>query len=211
MDVPEELEINIKHPHTGLVYSALPVVSTYLSNSFISRFVQMVNEADILQLLEDEGVALQGKYRERDARNFLNHSIQEWERGNSRVFLIARGGTPAGCFAFKSCNDDAEIGYWIGGKHRGLGTGMLAAMLEVAPGLGYSQLQALTREDNIASRKILARNGFMEVDRFQRSGKNFRRHRWLDTSAPSKTEQDKGKFGGLSKIRELSRHLQRIR
>ncbi|MCB1169015.1 MAG: GNAT family N-acetyltransferase [Leptospiraceae bacterium] len=208
MDVPEELEINIKHPQTGLLYSVLPVVSTYLSNSFISRFVQMVNEADILQLLEDEGVQLQGRYRERDARNFLNHSIQEWEAGNSRVFLISRGGGPAGCFAFKSCKDDAEIGYWIGGKHRGLGTGLLAAMLEVAPNLGYSQLQAITREDNIASRKILGRNGFMEVERFQRSAKSFRRHRWLATSEPSETTEEKQKF---RKIRELSRHLQRIR
>ncbi len=207
MDVPEELEITLIHEDNGSAYKVLPVVSTYLSDSFVSRFMQIVNEADILRLLEDAGISIQGKYTEKDARNFLSQSVDEWIHNRSRTFMITRDNAPVGCFAFKSCKDDAEIGYWIGGKHRGLGTELLAAMLKMAPDLGYTQLQAVTREDYTASRKILARNGFMEVDRFKKHGRKYLQHRWL---RPAELPED-AESGKFQKIKKLSRHLQRIR
>ncbi|MBI39496.1 MAG: hypothetical protein CMF59_07850 [Leptospiraceae bacterium] len=207
MDVPEELEITLTHKDNGGQYTVLPVVSAYLSDSFVSRFMQIVNEADILRLLEDEGISIQGRYTEKDARNFLAQSVDEWIHNRSRIFLITRDNAPVGCFAFKSCKDDAEIGYWIGGKHRGLGTDLLDSMLKLAPGLGYTQLQAITREDYTASRKILARNGFLEVDRYKKNGKKYLQHRWLDVSLQTNSASN----GKLQKIKNLSRHLQRIR
>lgn len=208
MDVPEELDLQIKHRHNGLTYHVLPVVSTYLSSAFLSRFVQMVNEADILRLLEEEGISVNGRYTEKDARSFLSAGIKDWENGHSRLFLVLQGNAPAGCFAFKSCSNDAEIGYWIGGKHRGLGTDLLAEMLRLAPEIGYTQLKAITREDNIASRKILGRNGFMEVDRYEKNMIRFRLHRWLAPGQPVSQGPEVKRF---QKIRNLSRHLQRIR
>ncbi|MEQ8350269.1 MAG: GNAT family N-acetyltransferase [Leptospiraceae bacterium] len=206
MDVPEELEISLIHKDNGSEYTVLPVVSTYLSDSFVSRFMQIVNEADILRLLEDAGISIQGRYTQRDARNFLSQGVEDWIHNRSRTFLITRGGVPAGCFAFKSCKDDAEIGYWIGGKHRGLGTQLLGAMLKIATNLGYSQLQAITREDYTASRKILARNGFLEVDRFRKHGNRYIQHRWFATPVESRSE----KSSRLEKIKKLG-NLQRIR
>ncbi|MBU42797.1 MAG: hypothetical protein CMN76_06230 [Spirochaetaceae bacterium] len=206
MDVPEELEISLFHKDNGSEYRVLPVVSTYLSDSFVSRFMQIVNEADILRLLEDAGLSFQGRYTEKDARNFLALAVDDWIHNRARTFMILKDSAPAGCFSFKSCKDDAEIGYWIGGKHRGLGTQLLKEMLVMAPRLGYTQLRAITREDYTASRKILGRNGFMEVDRYQKSGRRYLLHRWL--SQPGSEHEEKG---GKKRIKNLSRHLQRIR
>lgn len=196
-DDPQELKI--QHPQNGNWYTIEPVIALYLSDRFISRFIQIVNEADILRLMEDAGLTLEGRYSERDARTFLSGAIEDWEKNRSRTYVIMKDAEPVGCFGFKTWRNDSEIGYWIGGKHRGIGGLVLQTMLGLARQEGFDQLQARTREDYVASRKILARNGFLEVGRFEDRNQRFVLYRWF-AERKEKTPR---------KLRDRLRRLQR--
>jgi len=62
--------------------------------------------------------------------------------------------------AFQSCN----VGYWVGSDHngRGLATAAVGDIMIVAFGeLGLHRIEAGTLLDNIASQRVLERNGFI--------------------------------------------------
>ena len=62
--------------------------------------------------------------------------------------------------AFQSCS----MGYWLGEEYtgRGLASAAAAQMLDLAFGeLGLHRVEAGTLVDNVASQKVLARNGFV--------------------------------------------------
>jgi ribosomal-protein-alanine N-acetyltransferase len=65
----------------------------------------------------------------------------------------------------------AILGYWVDRAHngRGLATRAVAEVLDVAFGeLGLHRLEAGTRVDNVASQRVLERNGFTRVGLLRR-------------------------------------------
>ena len=83
------------------------------------------------------------------------------------------------------------IGYWVDQRRagRGLATAAVAAVLEVAwRDLGLHRVEAGTRADNVASQRVLEKNGFTRVGL-------LRRHlliggEWVDHLLWEKLEDD---------------------
>jgi ribosomal-protein-alanine N-acetyltransferase len=82
---------------------------------------------------------------------------------------------------------DAELGYRIGWAYAGCGvaTEAVRQVCALAAGYGLTRLRAGTAADNIASQKVLARNGFRAVGQTAAGGLLFR----LDLPAPARSSR----------------------
>lgn len=87
-------------------------------------------------------------------------------------FVILVGATMAGTIGFEEIGTDAggiaDIGYWVDVAHRrrGIATRAVAIAVEYAFGtLGLGRVRANVEPTNIASRRVLERNGFQLVGR----------------------------------------------
>lgn len=110
-------------------------------------------------------------YTEENAREWIARSARERDAGFMQDFAItlADGGALVGGIAFTPSRVEptAEIGYWIARPHWGKGYGGEAlarvvrhATEECAP--RFERLRARVDRDNTASRRMLARAGFVE-------------------------------------------------
>jgi len=96
------------------------------------------------------------------AAGFLAWAREGWQQGTHFVFFLM---TPeeriAGALDIKSSAlDGAEIGYWASSAHKGIMTGGVASLRELAARAGYQALYARVRQGNIRSSAVLRRNGF---------------------------------------------------
>jgi ribosomal-protein-alanine N-acetyltransferase len=89
------------------------------------------------------------------------------ESGEQQAFAILDGSRIAGVVALSNIArgpfQSANLGYWVaqGLNDRGLATKAVAEVIEIAFGdLGLHRLEAGTQVDNIASRRVLEKNGF---------------------------------------------------
>ncbi|HKI91318.1 MAG TPA: GNAT family protein [Gaiellaceae bacterium] len=85
------------------------------------------------------------------------------------LFAILEGDAIVGTLnmgdVIRSALQRANIGYWIDESHygRGLATGAVAAAVEFAFGeAGLHRLAAATLPDNVASQRVLEKNGFSQ-------------------------------------------------
>lgn len=85
-------------------------------------------------------------------------------------FAILDGDAIAGTLNLSNVRGDdfqsGTIGYWVDGARngRGLGTAAVAGVIEYAFGeLGLHRLEAATLVDNLASQRVLERNGFERI------------------------------------------------
>jgi ribosomal-protein-alanine N-acetyltransferase len=63
-------------------------------------------------------------------------------------------------------SQSANVGYWVdrGRNGRGLATRAVAEIVEIAFGeTGLHRLEAATRVDNVASQRVLEKNGFERI------------------------------------------------
>jgi ribosomal-protein-alanine N-acetyltransferase len=90
--------------------------------------------------------------------------------GAAYPFVIVVGGRPVGAInisnvvrgAFQSCN----VGYWVAREHNGLGyaTAALGLVCERAFGeLGLHRVEAGTLLHNVASQRVIEKNGFTRI------------------------------------------------
>ena len=89
------------------------------------------------------------------------------ESGEQQPFAILDGSRIAGVVALSNIArgpfQSANLGYWVAQdlNDRGLATKAVAEVIELAfGGLGLHRLEAGTQVDNIASRRVLEKNGF---------------------------------------------------
>jgi ribosomal-protein-alanine N-acetyltransferase len=88
----------------------------------------------------------------------------------TRRFAILDGGAIAGTISLtnvaRGAFQSADVGYWVDRARngRGLATDAVAAVVAVAFGeLGLPRLEAGTLVDNLASQRVLEKNGFQRI------------------------------------------------
>lgn len=107
-------------------------------------------------------------YRERNAREWVRVATAGRRAGHSLVLTVVRrsdgevlGGV--GLHRLETWSTSAEVGYWLGRKHRGHGYATEAVSLLVRTGftrLGLHRIEARVFPPNIASRRVVERCGF---------------------------------------------------
>jgi ribosomal-protein-alanine N-acetyltransferase len=97
-------------------------------------------------------------------RDRLSRPIAGWR------FAIVDGGAIAGSITVsdvvRGAFDSAHVGYWVARERngRGLASQAVAAVVELAFGKGrLHRLQAGTLVDNLASQRVLEKNGFERI------------------------------------------------
>ena len=95
---------------------------------------------------------------------------QRIESGEQQAFAILDEGRIAGTVALSNITrgpfQSANLGYWVAqdANDRGLATKAVAEVIELAfDDLGLHRLEAGTQVDNIASRRVLEKNGFEPI------------------------------------------------
>jgi ribosomal-protein-alanine N-acetyltransferase len=105
---------------------------------------------------------------DRDERYYtVEGQRQRIESGEQQAFAIIDGSHIAGVVALSNITrgpfQSANLGYWVAqdANDRGLATRAVAEVIEIAFGdLGLHRLEAGTQVDNLASRRMLEKNGF---------------------------------------------------
>lgn len=98
----------------------------------------------------------------RDAENFAAHWQKIRSDGCNHLRTIVLGETVAGHLVSWAVEDTRYIGYWIGRKlwGRGLATRALTLFLDE---VSERPLHAMISRDNAGSRRVLERNGFVQL------------------------------------------------
>lgn len=109
----------------------------------------------------------QGYYTVAFQRGRLAESARRSAEGDGWLFAIADEGTIAGTIALNDVIGGplqlANVGYWVDGRRhgRGLATRAVAEVVEFAfTEAGLHRLEAGTLPDNVASQRVLEKNGF---------------------------------------------------
>jgi [ribosomal protein S5]-alanine N-acetyltransferase len=108
---------------------------------------------------------------DRDERYYTVEGQRERiESGEQQAFVILDGDRIAGIVALSHIArgpfQSANLGYWVAQDvtGRGLATKAVGEVIEVAFGeLGLHRLEAGTQVDNVASRRVLEKNGFEPI------------------------------------------------
>jgi len=166
----------------------------------VLRPLQPGDAATMARLANDMAVAtmtarLPYPYRDTDAAAFIARQEAQRQAGRELVFAIERkdGEGFAGCVGLHlTARSRAEIGYWLGQRHWGLGLATEAARAAIDHGFLHLALELLTGECRVineASRRVLekcglhyinsglspapARGGALPVDRFELSRRHW--------------------------------------
>lgn len=107
-------------------------------------------------------------YPENGAAEFIASQIAEREAGRSFGFAIEDRGELVGVCGLEDVGraDARELGFWVGRPHWGRGYASLAVrmLLQFAfRNLGLAEVSAHAFESNVASRRVLEKNGFRLV------------------------------------------------
>ncbi len=136
-----------------------------------------VHAAALQPLLEDPAIAettpFPHPYPPDGAETWIAQALELREAGTRYCFAICDpGGRPVGVSLLKDVDRtiaEAELGYWVGRPFWGGGraTSAAEATLDFAFGtLGLAAVRAVCLEANSASLRVLAKLGFVDVDRF---------------------------------------------
>jgi RimJ/RimL family protein N-acetyltransferase len=104
-------------------------------------------------------------YTETDAREFLEQSRLNWDRGEAYGFaLVDDEGELLGSIAMRILRfSTGHIGYWVtpGARGRDLATNALKTLCRWAvDDLGLKRLELMTDPENIASQRVAEKAGF---------------------------------------------------
>ena len=103
-------------------------------------------------------------------RRWLAEKDAQQAAGGGYAYGIVDGGELVGSIVLSNVTrgafESANVGYWVDAQHngRGLATRALAAVVEQAFGpIGLHRLEAGTLVDNVASQRVLEKNGFVRI------------------------------------------------
>jgi RimJ/RimL family protein N-acetyltransferase/isopentenyldiphosphate isomerase len=114
-------------------------------------------------------------YISKNALEFIAWINEGWEKNEWFVFFIRNGeGKIIGAVDIKSDNlEEAEIGYWMSEKVKGVMTNAVLALTEIAKNAGYKSLYGLTVPDNEKSQNVLKRAGFTDQGLVNQKSKKY--------------------------------------
>lgn len=94
--------------------------------------------------------------------------LGEQQRGDSRFYLIKdQAGTILGRVNLIGTGQPGELGYRVGEAQNGKGVAAKAVSLLLAelPAIGIECVEAKTTEENMASQRVLEKNGFQKIEK----------------------------------------------
>lgn len=143
------------------------------------RLVETADAAPLAQLLQTdreflapwEPVRPAAYSTEEGQRAKLAQVLARYEQGLVFPYAITLGGQVVGRVTVndvvRGAFQSAHLGYWVGQavNGRGVATAAVAAVVRLAfsSELGLHRLQAGTLVHNVASQRVLARNGFTQI------------------------------------------------
>ncbi|MFB9993345.1 GNAT family N-acetyltransferase [Deinococcus oregonensis] len=151
----------LPHPFTGQPYSLHRADQLPAAPARAREIAAVCNEPLVYDRLFR--ARRQGQpYAAEEAQAFLDWAAAGWQEGTHFVFLLLDADHHvAGALDIKSADlNSAEIGYWLGGAHRGIMTSALNTLIDAAQGAGFQRLWARPDADNTRSVALLERAGF---------------------------------------------------
>lgn len=148
----------------SFTYRMVPAVQVAATPEHLENLASICNQQAIYDFLFRE--RFNGRpYGMNDGQSFLDWAGKGWREQTHFVFLLlAPSGLIAGALDIKSGDRVmAEIGYWCSTLHRGLMSGAVAELKSMASQASFTTLFGRVRKDNIASIKVLERNGFVSL------------------------------------------------
>jgi RimJ/RimL family protein N-acetyltransferase len=127
-------------------------------------------------------------YTENDAREYIAQTRQGWAEGGTTNFAITdtETGEPVGSLGVRWSEPDqgvVEVGYWVAPQARGRGLCTRAVRLAsrwLIADHGMERVQLRADEQNVASRKVAEKAGFMQEGVLRSSRFNRRLNRRVD-------------------------------
>ena len=148
----------------------IPSPQLYISPRRMSYLISFCNEADILEMIRLAGVPVQGRYGHRHASSFLKYADEGWCDQDHFVFFLVtddRRQDIAGCFELRNeiktnGGRSFEVGYWVGGRFRGVGSAALDSLSAQCRLYQIQSLYAKVVSTNQPSVRMLLKSGFQE-------------------------------------------------
>jgi len=151
------------------------IANHIIDDSLSLTEIRVSDKLSIVEYINDEEINMNTlhipfPYYERDAEEFLT-IVRKFEEDQKHVgqYAIRLKGEMVGGIGFLYSHGDsshkAEVGYWIGKRHRGRGLMTLAIqkMIEIAfSEKGLFRLEAHVFPENIASMRALEKAGFQK-------------------------------------------------
>lgn len=146
--------------------------------------MQLIDAAQIERYAADPAIAATSHvphpYPRGGGLVFASHAVEAWRSGDGYAFSILADDAFAGLMSLTAVNRllaSAQVGYWIAVPFWGRGIaseGLRLAVTSAFGELGLQQLGAGCLEANLASARVLQKNGFIEGPSFVYAGADGR-------------------------------------
>ena len=116
-------------------------------------------------------------YPANGGQSFVERAVADREAGERYAFVILYNGAVVGAMDVRTINKEAgtaELDYCLAAScwGKGIGTAAAAQAIEYAFGqLGLSTLFSACLKENMASARVLQKNGFVQIGEFLNEGK----------------------------------------
>jgi len=143
----------------------VPIVdANELTKKNIEEIVKICNQAMIYDLLFRDKLGGES-YKESNAQSSIDHAVRGWAQEAYFKYLIkTEHNEVVGTIDLKSDNPEfCEIGYWASTNHSGYMTNAVKGLIGKAKIAGYHMLIAYVKFDNLKSKSVLNRAGFVFI------------------------------------------------
>ena len=151
-----------------------------MDNQVTIRPIELSDADSVQQYASDAALAetcnVPHPYPVDGGATFVEGTVQGREAGKRYTFAILYNSDFAGVMTLNAVDKEAgtaELDYWVAVPFWGIGIGTAAAAQAIRfafEELGLSTLQSCTLLNNVASARILEKNGFVQVGEFVNDG-----------------------------------------
>lgn len=163
--------LEVTNAKTGLVYQLVPIVNAYRYDDATDGAAMLALAAQLIRLTRDHGIRelifsfdktlFARPLQESEALAWFNEGCELWERGEWYTYLIMREGTLHGVIA----TGKGEVQYALEAAATGTMTPALAAVCGLVRRSHPGPVWAHVNKRNRASKRVLARCGFVRTRR----------------------------------------------
>ncbi len=142
----------------------LVVLTNDLDASYASEIADMANDRLVRDMLASE--TFPHPFTVEDALAFFDKNRSIDNEMFAEDFIILYGGKPAGIIGISNISwrhRSAHVGYWVGRKYwnRGIASEALELIARHSAEIGLHRLYTNVLDHNLASARVLQKNGFM--------------------------------------------------